>query len=171
MIKNMEEIKRDAILETADLMAAAALTAPKASGRDTIRTAVITGEDKDRLRDKMLKMGEATGQLLYTRDAGNVDSSVAVVLIGCTGRYFGMDKCGMCGFDSCRECRNAGARCVFTVTDLGNNNDVWDSKLLYDAGIELEVGKKYDLTCTPVINKGANSLAVWDPGHIVELKK
>ncbi|MBQ4183469.1 MAG: BACON domain-containing protein [Bacteroidales bacterium] len=35
---------------------------------------------------------------------------------------------------------------------------------------QMEVGKKYDLTCTPVINKGANSLAVWDPGHIVELK-
>ena len=34
---------------------------------------------------------------------------------------------------------------VITVTDLGNNNDVWDSKLLYDAGIELEVGKKYEI--------------------------
>ncbi len=36
---------------------------------------------------------------------------------------------------------------------------------------QMEVGKKYDLTCTPVINNGANSLAVWDPSHIVELKK
>ncbi len=36
---------------------------------------------------------------------------------------------------------------------------------------QMEVGKKYDLTCTPVINNGANSLAVWDPGHIVELKE
>lgn len=35
---------------------------------------------------------------------------------------------------------------------------------------QMEVGKKYDLTCTPVINNGANSLAVWDPSHIVELK-
>ena len=32
-----------------------------------------------------------------------------------------------------------------TVTDLGDNNDVWDSKLLYDAGIELEPGKKYEI--------------------------
>ena len=119
MIKTMNETKRDAILTVADLMAAAALTAPKGSGRDTVRTAIVTGEDKDKLRDKMIYMGEATGQVLYTRDAGNVDESVAVVLIGCTGRYFGMDRCGMCGFDSCRECRNAGARCVFTVSDLG----------------------------------------------------
>ncbi len=119
MIKTMNETKKDAVLTVADLMAAAALTAPKASGCDTIRTAIITGEDKDRLRDKMLSMGELTGQLLYTRDAGNVDASIAVVIIGCTGRYFGMENCGMCGFENCRDCRKAGARCVFTVTDLG----------------------------------------------------
>ena len=119
MIKSIDETKTSAGLVVADLMAAAALTAPKASGRDPIRTAIVTGEDKDKLRDKMRAMGEATGQLLYTRDAGNVDESIAVVLIGCTGRYFGMDKCGMCGFESCRDCRAAGARCVFTVTDLG----------------------------------------------------
>lgn len=119
MIKTMDDTKRDAILTAADMMAAAALTAPKASGRDTIRTAIITGEDKDKLRDKMLRLGESTGQPLYTRDAGNVDDSIAVVLIGCTGRYFGMDNCGMCGFEGCRECRNAGGRCAFTVTDLG----------------------------------------------------
>ena len=119
MIKTMDETKESAILTVADLMAAAAMTAPKASGRDTIRTAIITGEDKGKLRDKMLRLGETTGQLLYTRDAGNVNESVAVVLIGCTGRYFGMEECGMCGFETCRDCRNAGARCVFTISDLG----------------------------------------------------
>ena len=119
MVKTMNDTKKDAILTAADMMAAAAMTAPKASGNDTIRTAIVTGEDKDRLRDKMLAMGEATGQLLYTRDAGNVDNSIAVVLIGCTGRLFGMDQCGMCGFENCRNVREAGGRCVFTVTDLG----------------------------------------------------
>lgn len=119
MIKTMDETKRDAVFTVADLMAAAAMTAPKASGRDTIRTAIITGEDKDALRDKMLSIGKSTGQMLFTRDAGNVDESIAVVLIGCTGRYFGMDLCGMCGFETCRDCKNAGGRCVFTVTDLG----------------------------------------------------
>ena len=119
MIRNMDEIKKDAIMTTADMMVAAALTAPKGSGKDTIRTAIITGEDKDRLRDKMLKLGEQTGQAIFSRDAGNVDNSVAVVLIGCTGTYFGLGMCGMCGFENCGACRNAGARCVFTVTDLG----------------------------------------------------
>lgn len=119
MIKTMNDTKRDAILTAADLMAAAALTAPKGSGKDTIRTAIVTGEDKDRLRDKMLAMGEATGQVLYTRDAGNVDNSVAVVLIGCTGNLFGMDQCGMCGFENCAALKRSGGRCVFTVSDLG----------------------------------------------------
>lgn len=119
MIKTMNETKHDAIHVVADLMAAAALTAPKASGNDTIRTAIVSGEDKDRLRDKMIAMGQATGQVLYTRDAGNVDKSEVVVLIGCTGKLFGMDQCGMCGFGNCRSLRDSGGRCVFTVTDLG----------------------------------------------------
>ena len=34
---------------------------------------------------------------------------------------------------------------VITVTDLGDNNDVWNSQFLYDAGIELEPGKKYEI--------------------------
>ena len=37
---------------------------------------------------------------------------------------------------------------VITVTDQGSNNDVWDSKLLYDAGIELEEGKTYEIRFT-----------------------
>ena len=119
MIKTMNETRHDAIVIVADLMAAAALTAPKGSGRDTVRTAVITGDDKDRLSDKMRSLGEITGQPLYPRDAGNVDISDAVVLIGCTGSYFGMENCSMCGFENCGKCKASGGRCAFNVTDLG----------------------------------------------------
>ena len=143
MIKKMQETKRDAILAVADLMAAAALTAPKASGNDTIRTAIVTGEEKDRLRDKMTAMGEAYGQPNLIRDAGNVDKSEAVVLIACTGKYFGLAHCGICGFETCKECRKAGARCVFTISDLGiaagsaasiaADNRI-DNRIMYTAG-------------------------------------
>ena len=119
MIKNMENIKEDAILQAADMMAAAALTAPKGSGKDTIRVAVVTGEEKDRMRDKMLAMAESFSMPNFARDAGNVDNAQAVVLIGCVGTQFGMSNCGICGFETCAECRNAGARCVITVSDLG----------------------------------------------------
>lgn len=35
-----------------------------------------------------------------------------------------------------------------TATDTGDNNDVWNSKLLYDAGVELEAGKSYEVKFT-----------------------
>ena len=35
---------------------------------------------------------------------------------------------------------------TITVTDLGKSNDVWTSAVLYDAGIELEPGKKYEIS-------------------------
>ena len=34
---------------------------------------------------------------------------------------------------------------TFTVTDLSPSDNVWDSRMIYDAGIELEPGKKYEL--------------------------
>ena len=35
---------------------------------------------------------------------------------------------------------------VITVTDNNDNNDVWNSKVLYDLGLELEPGKTYTLS-------------------------
>ena len=35
------------------------------------------------------------------RDAGNIDRSHCVVLIGVTGEPFGLNHCGMCGFENC----------------------------------------------------------------------
>jgi len=58
MIKTMEQCERDACLLVADLMVNAAKTAPKGSGRDTIVSAVVTGEDKDRLSAAMREIGE-----------------------------------------------------------------------------------------------------------------
>ena len=54
MIKTMKDSERDAILAVAGLMVAAAKTAPKGSGRDTVVAAVVTGEDKDKLREPTL---------------------------------------------------------------------------------------------------------------------
>lgn len=62
-------------LNVAKLMVAAARTAPKARGEDKIRTAIVTGDDKEKLARAMEKANRA-------RDAGNVHESDAVVLIG-----------------------------------------------------------------------------------------
>ena len=119
MLKRMLDAEKDAIFAVADLMAAAAKTAPKGSGKDTIITAIVSGEDKDRLRDKLAELGTEYDEAFMVRDAGNVDSSTCVVLIGCYNTYFGLTNCSMCGFPNCGQTKKNGSPCIFNVTDLG----------------------------------------------------
>ena len=58
MIKTMEICERDAVMHVANLMVSAAISAPKGSGRDTIIAMVVSGEEKDVLRDAMLELGK-----------------------------------------------------------------------------------------------------------------
>jgi uncharacterized ferredoxin-like protein len=119
MIKNMFDAETDAIFAVADLMATAAKTAPKGSGKDTICTAIVSGEDKDKLRDTLEALGKEYGEDFMVRDSGNIDNSTCVVLIGCYDTYFGLNNCGMCGFKNCGENKKHGCPCIFNVTDLG----------------------------------------------------
>ena len=68
MIKTMQQSAKDTILAVAELMVTAAYTAPKGSGRDTIVAAVVTGEDKDRLRDATLEVGQEAQEEFIIRD-------------------------------------------------------------------------------------------------------
>ena len=75
MIMKSFAAEEEALLVVAKLMVAAARTAPKTKGEDSIHTAIVTGEDKERLAVTMDELGRG-------RDAGNVRASGAVVLIG-----------------------------------------------------------------------------------------
>lgn len=119
MLKTLEGFKKDGILAVADLMCTAAITAPKGSGRDTIVCAIVTGEEKDVLRDEMFKLGLNPDHDFFLRDAGNVDKSVCVVLIGCVDSFMGLGSCGQCGFANCGETKKQGAPCTFNAVDLG----------------------------------------------------
>lgn len=119
MFKTMEQAERDTVMAVADMMLAAAKTAPKGSGKDTVVGAVVSGEEKDKLSEVMRRIGEEEKKDFVLRDAGNVDSSICVVLIGCKDTPFGLDKCGMCGFENCAQMKKGGSNCVFNVTDLG----------------------------------------------------
>ena len=119
MIKKMMDIEKDAILTVADLMCAAARTAPKGSGKDTIRTAIVTGKEKDDLRDAMIVEARECGEEFIERDAGCVDRSEAVVLIGCIKTPFGYSGCGLCGHNTCADNLKTGGKCAFNITDLG----------------------------------------------------
>jgi uncharacterized ferredoxin-like protein len=72
-----KEAETEVILYAAKLMAAAARTAPKAGGRDSIKIMILTGKDKDRLADAMSSEGRA-GET----NPKNVRAADAVILIG-----------------------------------------------------------------------------------------
>jgi uncharacterized ferredoxin-like protein len=114
--------EEQAVLAAARDMCAAARTAPKACGVDELDTAILTGADKDALAAKMREIGASLGDKggFFIRDAGNVDASSAVVLIGAlynTRKLGGL--CRLCGFEGCTSCTQAGATCVFAPMDLG----------------------------------------------------
>ena len=88
MLKTMQDAERDAIFAVADLMAAAAKTAPKGSGRDTIVTAIVSGETKDQLRDKLTELGTKYEEAFMVRDAGNIDNSIDAAASILTIRFF-----------------------------------------------------------------------------------
>jgi len=82
---------------------------------------ILTGEDKARLAEEMHRQGELRGDMkFFIRDAGNVDASGAVVLVGVKYEPRGLnERCTLCGFENCTACTSAGATCVFTPLDLG----------------------------------------------------
>ena len=122
MLINSKKAEESAIVNLAYSVCAAARTAPKACSIDHLETAVLTGEDKERVADEMRKIGEEAGEngKFFCRDADNVDKSGAVVLIGAKYEPRGLgEKCKLCGFENCSACEKAGAACIFTAMDLG----------------------------------------------------
>lgn len=119
MIKNMEDSQQDAVFTVADMMVAAAKTAPKGSGADRIVCAVISKKDKDAVADMTRELGVKFNSQMFIRDAGNLDASPCAVIIGATATPLGLDNCGNCGFKNCAAMKKAGANCAFNITDLG----------------------------------------------------
>lgn len=112
MIRESKTMEEMALLQTAARMCAAARTAPKAHGKDTIRTLVVTDREKEDLAAEMEALGrELMGEKMptwYGRDANNVRGAGAVVLVGARREYRGVPHCGYCGFSDCGACQAAG---------------------------------------------------------------
>ena len=77
LIIKSSDAETEAILTVAKLMVAAARTAPKTRGEDSIHTVIVSGVDKEKLAQAMDK-----GARTAPRDAENVRNSEIVVLIG-----------------------------------------------------------------------------------------
>lgn len=118
-----EQIYKDALLSTAKRMCAAAQTAPKGHGVDSILTYILTGDEKEQLACEMERLGtEYMGAEMptwYGRDANCVRKAGAVVVIGAKHIRRGMSRCGQCGFENCAANTAAGGRCADTFMDLG----------------------------------------------------
>lgn len=172
MLYQSDYLEEQAVLHTAAKMCAAARTAPKAHGRDTLHTLVLTGGEKERLVRKMREVGEremGSGmQAWHGRDADNVHMAQAVVLIGTDQKQRGVPHCGFCGFGECGACRSGGGNCAFAYVDLGiavssavmaAAADQIDNRVMYSVGkaaAEMEYGEHILWLGIPLSVSGKN---------------
>lgn len=119
MIRINAEAESPALIQAAEQLCVAARTAPKGRGKDLLVTAIVTGEDKARLSQKMREIAERDQVAFFRRDAGNVEGVEVVVLLGSRKEPMGLPHCGYCGFADCGTMAKAGACCAFNVGDLG----------------------------------------------------
>ncbi len=120
MIEDTLTAQKTAVLSTARGMCAAARTAPKTRGIDYIDACVVTGEDIHTLADEMDRLADKLGYAFFHRDAQNVRSSTAVVVIGSTYKQRGLGGgCAYCNFENCTQCAKKDGVCVYDPLDLG----------------------------------------------------
>ncbi len=104
-------------MEAARRMMMAARTAPKGKGIDIVEICVVTDEDILCLSDEMLHIAEQTGMKFFFRDAENIKSAEAIVLLGTRQQVQGLN-CAHCGFATCEE-KPETVPCAINVVDLG----------------------------------------------------
>lgn len=118
-MKTSLELEKAAAQQVAALMAAAARTAPKTRGIDNIETLAIDDEPTRRkLIARMHEIATKEDRPSVARDAGNIENSPAVVVIGVESNTAGLN-CGFCGKPSCEALEEAEGVCAFNSIDLG----------------------------------------------------
>jgi uncharacterized ferredoxin-like protein len=128
-----EQAIKEAVKTAAALIVAAARTAPKTRGLDSVKMLVLDGEDLQELASAMeAKYRDKAYQLQpFLENAALVRNAAAVLLIGVTGepkRPGNPLNCGACGYQTCAEFLAGdkgegedfrGPLCVFQAIDLG----------------------------------------------------
>lgn len=117
MIENERNIRHQLALDAARRMMLAARTAPKGKGIDIIEIGVATDDDILRLSDEMLRIAADTGLKFFLRDAENIKSAEAIVLLGTRQQVQGLN-CAHCGFATCAE-KPEMVPCAINSVDLG----------------------------------------------------
>ena len=102
MLYSSHDAEQAQLFATAQAMCAAARTAPKTKGQDYLETCIVTGDDLEPLAAKMEELSDAHNAAFLRRDAGNIRSSGAVVLLGAKNVPHGINGlCQYCGFPDC----------------------------------------------------------------------
>ena len=120
MIRMNEQCEREGLRRIAELMCVAARTAPYASGRDNIVTAIIEDEDERRaLAERMMLIGEQAGAPFFTRDAKLVMAAPVVVIGHAPGpaAHSGLQFLRLRGL---RGGRLRRARCAYNARTWGS---------------------------------------------------
>ena len=117
MIQNERETRHQRVMEAVGRMMTAARTAPKAKGIDIIEIAVVEGKDIQTLSDKLREMGIQSDTKFFLRDAENILSAEAVLLIGTHLQEMSLN-CSYCGFSACDD-KPLMFPCVINSVDVG----------------------------------------------------
>ena len=115
-----------------NLMAASAITAPKAGGKDCLEIVALTEEeDLKRIADEMRKYAHNSSKENYWhRDAANAENAQGLLLIGLAAPVTAGYDCGGCGYQTCNEFEQqremkefemgySGPHCIMRMMDIG----------------------------------------------------
>jgi uncharacterized ferredoxin-like protein len=122
-----DSIVQEAVATVTQMMAVAAITAPKTKGENFIEVKVLKGEQLKELGEVMAEHGLKTGKKNFDRDGKNVANSDAVLLIGLKAATTAGLDCGACGYETCAELEDAlpsqgeftGPTCAYRFLDMG----------------------------------------------------
>lgn len=117
MIINERETRHAQVMAAVKQMMMAARTAPKGKGVDILEIIAVEGKDIETLSAKTMELGEKNGMKFFLRDAENILSAEAVVLIG-TRQAVQNLNCAYCGFPTCAE-KPKAVPCAINSTDTG----------------------------------------------------
>lgn len=115
------DIREKVLMRTAEKMATAARTAPKAKGIDNLVVTIATADTIKLISEKLKDLvKEGKGPEYFIRDAENILNSMVIVLLGTGIKTSGIKYCGYCGFSNCEEkLQHPEFPCAMNTGDLG----------------------------------------------------
>jgi len=120
----LEERLRETVRHCLGIMEAAAITAPKGLGQNSLNTVVLVNEELETVGKAMVEHGNEKGQANYIRDGKNILECHGMLLVGVKPHKPLGAECKACGY-GCKDFGKAlsgdftGPNCCFKLLDLG----------------------------------------------------